>query len=226
MALFPLAVNPLAQEKTISRQQDDATPDTAQQLLAAAAILMTERNTIDVPVADVAARAGLNAALVNYYFRTKTGLHMALVRRDAAQAVADMKKLLASNMSAPDKMRRHLAAMIRTFFRYPYLYRLLRALLRNADSKAARELTEFFSQPVVETQAAILAEGAASGDFRPVDPMMFHLCVTGACDHLFAESSTLRYTFGVKQIDEDLCNRYADSVTDLLMNGVIDHKRA
>lgn len=202
------------------RRADAETADTAQQLLAAAAALMSERNTIDVPVADVAARAKLNAALVNYYFRTKTGLHIALVKRDAAQAVAEMERLLALDLPAEEKMRRHLSGMIRTFFRFPYLYRLLRALLRDADSTVAREITEFFNRPVVETQRAILAEGVAAGEFRAVDPMFFHLCAVGACDHLFTEQSTLRWTFGVETVDEDLCRRYADGAVDLLMNGL------
>ncbi|MFZ2872209.1 TetR family transcriptional regulator [Zavarzinia sp.] len=211
----------MARESTQRHKADNRTSETAEQLLLAAAALMTERNTIDVPVADVASRAGLNAALVNYYFRTKTGLHIALVRRDAAQSVAEMQRLLATDLPPAEKMRRHLTGIIRTFYRCPYLYRLMRALMRDADSKAARELSEFFSRPVVETQKAIIAEGVATGAFRPIDPMMFHLCAIGACDHLFAESSTLRYTFGVTEIDQDLCNRYAETAVDLLMNGFL-----
>lgn len=211
----------MARDVTLRQKSEHAPSETAEQLLLAAAALMTERNTIDVPVADVAARAGLNAALVNYYFRTKTGLHIALVRRDAAQAVAEMKKLLATDLPPAEKMRRHLTGVIRTFYRCPYLYRLMRALVRDSDSAAARELTEFFSQPVVETQKAIIAEGVAAGQFRPIDPMMFHLIAIGACDQLFAESSTLRYTFGLDHIDEDLCNRYAETAVDILLNGFL-----
>ena len=211
----------MVRESQTRRPHPAPRSETADQLLAAAAALMTERNTIDVPVADVAARAGLNAALVNYYFRTKTGLHIALVRRDAEVAVAEMNRLLATGLPPAEKMRRHLTGIIRTFQRCPYLYRLMRALLRDADSKAAREIVEFFSKPVIETQKAILQEGIASGAFRPVDPMMFHLCAIGACDQLFAEQSTLRWSFGVAAIDDDLARSYGEFVVDLLMKGFL-----
>lgn len=211
----------MVNDRSASRRPEGEQAETAQQLLHAAAALMTERNTIDVPVADVAARAKLNAALVNYYFRTKTGLHIALVKRDAAQAVDEMKRLLASGLPPAEKMRRHLSGMIRTFYRYPYLYRLMRALMRDKGQEVAREIAEFFNRPVVETQRAILAEGVADGTFRDIDPLFFHLSAVGACDHLFAESSALRWTFGIETVDEDMCQRYAAAAVDLLMGGLL-----
>jgi len=194
-------------------------PETREQLLLAASALMTERNTVDVPVGEVAARAGVNAALVNYYFRTKTGLWLELVRRDAQVALHDLDRLMALDLPPAEKLRRHIAGMIKTFFRFPYLHRLLRELLRDADTRNARELNEFFTKPVLEAQIAMIKAGVEQGDLRPIDPMVFYFAVNGVCDHLFADANAMKGLFGIKRLDEATCARCAEQAADLLMNG-------
>ena len=68
------------------------------QLLMAASSLMIEKETIDIPLGEIAQRAGLNSALVSYYFGGKEGLLMALAKRDTAQAVREMDALMATGL--------------------------------------------------------------------------------------------------------------------------------
>ena len=49
---------------------------------------MAERDTIDVTIAEIAARAGANVALVSYYFNGRDGLMLALAKQDARRAAA------------------------------------------------------------------------------------------------------------------------------------------
>jgi AcrR family transcriptional regulator len=201
---------------------------TREQLLDAAGALMIERDTVEVSISDIAARAGVNSALISYYFKGKQGLLIALARRAAEVALAELDALMAADLSPTDKMRKHLAGIINTFFLYPYLNRLLWALARDASSEGAHDMTAFFAKPVADAQRRLIEEGVAAGEFRPVDPMLFHFAAFGACEYLFAGTTMLRLVFGVGGVDDALRRQYVETVTDMLMNGYLtaDNKPA
>jgi AcrR family transcriptional regulator len=194
---------------------------TREQLLDAAGALMIERDTVELSISDIAARAGVNSALISYYFKGKQGLLIALARRAADVALAELDALMASDLSPTEKMRRHLAGVINTFFLYPYLNRLLWTLARDASSRGARDMTSFFAKPVADAQRRLIQDGVAAGEFRPVDPMLFHFAAFGACEYLFAGTTMLRLVFGVGGVDDALRRRYVETVTDMLMNGYL-----
>ena len=191
-------------------------------LLRAAAKLLNERNTIDLSLSELAERSGLNSALVKYYFGNKEGLMLALLQRDAATAIQDLERLLALDIPPRDKLRQHIAGVITTFHRSPYLNRLLHAMLddRNSETDSAKKLTAFFVKPFARLQSQLLEQGVRAGEFRPVDPMFFYVSVLGACDLLFNARFTLRAVFKAPRITDQLRQRYIDHVTLLVLNGI------
>ena len=209
-----------AQEKGKARAAPQR-PAARELLLEAASAVMSERQTIDVPLSDIAARAEVNVALVSYYFGGKDGLLLALAKRDAAKALGDLDRLLSLNISPAEKLRRHLAGVIRTFFRYPYLYRLLAALMRDSSEENAREITTFFAAPLARTAKEVMEAGIADGTIRPVDPDLFYMAALGTCEQIFANRSILKFVHGVEEIDEALQRRYAAVVLEVLMHGYL-----
>jgi hypothetical protein len=62
-------------------------------------------------------------------------------------------------------MRLHVAGIIKTYTRYPYLNRLIHTLLTNSHEKITREIADFFVKPLVDSQSKILpAPTAAEAD--------------------------------------------------------------
>jgi TetR/AcrR family transcriptional regulator len=192
-----------------------------EQLLAAAGAVMTEQDTIDVPLAEIAQRAGVNVALVSYYFGGKDGLLLALAKRDAEHALAGLEALMALDLGPAAKLRKHVAGIVRGFFRHPYLNRLLRALMRDSDSAAAREIAQCFAAPIAEALRRLLEEGVRRGELRPVDPMLFHFALLGACESLFSGRTILKHVHGIEAIDEALQQRYAELIADTLIAGCL-----
>ncbi len=187
-----------------------------ERLLEATASLIIERESIDIPLADIAARSGLNAALVKYYFGAKNGLFIALLRRDAEQALKQMDMLLAMRTQASTKMRLHLRGIMRAYRRSPYLNRLLHALLNGSDGETVHEIHSMIVKPVMECQRRILEEGAATGEFRVVDPMLFYLSAIGACDQFMHTDRVLALSSG-DVAPPDFSERYISFVEDMVL---------
>ncbi len=72
---MPNPCDPRPRHQTAQPQQSV----TAAKLLKAAGELMTERNSIDISLSELAKKSGINAALVKYHFGNKDGLLLALL---------------------------------------------------------------------------------------------------------------------------------------------------
>lgn len=191
-----------------------------EQLLAAASDLMRERDSLDISLIDLARRAQVNSALVKYYFGNKHGLLTALLDRDLSMAIEQLRALVARDIAPAHKMRLHLAGLIKIYFRFPYLNRLLMATIRDGSDERGHDIAARFLTPIYEAYERMLAEGVAAGEFRKVDPKFFYFTVIGACDQIFSARSVLRYVHGVGEIDDDLRRAYAQHTTEMIMAGL------
>jgi AcrR family transcriptional regulator len=193
-----------------------------EQLLDTASGLMSDRHSIDVSLSEIAEHSGLNSALVKYYFGNKEGLLLALVEREAAAAVRDVKTLLQLDLPPTQKLRRHIAAIINNFFRRPYLNRLLHSFLdeRKAETSSARQVHRSFVKPLLELQSELLAQGVRAGEFKPIDPVLFYVSVLGACDHLFNARYVLRVAKRGALLTDELRERYVEHVCDVFIHGL------
>ena len=189
-------------------------------MLDGAAALIIETGRIDISLAEIANRAGLNSALVKYYFGSKTGMLVALARRDAARALSEMDQLLRKPVTAAEKMRLHLRGIMEAYRRSPYLNRLLHALLRGADREAAEELQQHLVRPVIACQSRILAEGVRLGEFREVDARIFYLSAIGACDQFMQAEGLLDLRKDTVEVIA-FQNRYIEHVVGMVLASLL-----
>lgn len=202
-------------------QRRDEAQSSANLLLNATSALMAERNSVDVTFADISERSGLNSALIRYHFGSKAGLFKALLERDAGGSIPDLDALVASDMTAAKKLRYHVSGIVRLYFRYPYMNRLVWSLSSELESETARYIAERFTRPLADAQRAILEQGLREGTFREIDPMLFYFSVVGACDHLFHARHSLKFAFGIDEISDDLCRRYESHIASILLESVM-----
>lgn len=194
---------------------------TKDRLIAAAREIMIERNAVDFSLQEVAARSGLNSALVKYHFGNKDGLLIAILEQDAGQAVAQMRRLASLDISATAKLEAHVKGVIETYYRYPYMNRLVHLMMHERGALSAEQVARFFVTPLVAFQRDLLEAGMASGEFRKVDPIFVYHSVIGACEHLFSSRLAMGRVFGAVPIDDDLCRRYTTHVVDLVCRGLL-----
>lgn len=190
-------------------------------LLEATSILMRDADDLHVPLADIAAHTGLNAALVRYYFKGKDGLLRALLERDTGTSLTELDHLLAMDIKPSKKLRYHLAGLINTYHTYPYLSRLMIKLLQEGSEDERQKIADRFLKPIANFYETVVKEGRAIGEFRDIDPKLLYFNVIGMCDHLFSSRASLHYCYGIDEVDETLKRQYIDQVVTILLKGVL-----
>lgn len=202
-----------------------AAPDTyseaREQLLATASAIMRETDTVDISLAQLSRRSGLNSALVKYYFGNKAGLMKSLLERDMSTIIHSVDALVAKDLDPEAKLRRHISAVVDRFYEVPYIQRLLMRLIRESDVAEAQRIADTYLRPIYAAYDRLIGEGVDAGVFRPVDPQLFYFSVTGAADRFFAARLFMRYCFGEDSLSEELRDRYRAHLTDFIMAGLL-----
>ena len=192
-----------------------------EQLLEAASQIMREGDTIDLSLSELSLRAGLNSALVKYYFGNKNGLMLALLDRDMGKIVVDLNALVAKDMPPEEKLRRHISGVIDTYYTFPYLNRLMMRMVRDAAPIEAARIAERYLKPLSDAYDVLIADGVKAGKFRPVDPQLFYFSVTGAADRFFSARLVLRHCYDQHDISPEMRDAYREHTIALIMRGLL-----
>ncbi|WP_338466855.1 TetR family transcriptional regulator [Novosphingobium sp. ZN18A2] len=208
-----------ARKSAATRQPRENSRET---LLDATSALMRELDTVEVGIVDIAARAGVNHAMIRYFFGSKEGLMFALLDRDVEKRIRQLDRLFALDVTPTERMRIHLRGIMDTYYEIPYLNRLIQRMVREADPVRVEHVAEELLKPIAQAQHRIIEEGVKAGEFRPIDPKLFYFNTIGSADGLYANRFTLSAVFGdVPHFDPQLHARYRDQTVDTLMRGLL-----
>lgn len=207
---------------TESDKQAGEVPAGARELLLqTASDIMREGDIVDISLSELSLRSGLNSALVKYYFGNKAGLMKALLDRDMAGIVHAVDALMAKDMPPEVRLRRHIGAVVDTYFKTPYLNRLLMRLVRESDDDEARRIADSYLTPLSRAYDKLIKDGVRRGVFRNVDPQMFYFTTTGAADRFFASRLVLKHCYDTDTLTEELRDRYREHCIDFIMAGIL-----
>ncbi len=203
------------------RAVSEAPPGAREHLLETASTIMREGDIVDISLSELSLRSGLNSALVKYYFGNKAGLMRALLDRDMDGIVHSVDALMAKDMAPDVRLKRHIGAVVDTYFKTPYLNRLLMRLVRDSDENEARRIADSYLAPLNKAYDRLIADGIKQGLFRNVDPQLFYFTVTGAADRFFSARLVLRHCFDTDTLTEELRDRYREHCIDFIMAGIL-----
>lgn len=191
------------------------------QLLEAASDIMRSGDTIDLSLSELSAKAGLNSALVKYYFGNKNGLMLTLLERDMTRIVHDLDALIKKEMPAAEKVRLHIGKVIDTYYDYPYLNRLLMRMVRDNPAKEAANIAKEYLVPISKSYDKLINDGIKEGVFLDIDPQMFYFTVTGAADRFFSARLVLHHCYGQADITDKMRDDYREHTIELIMRGIL-----
>jgi TetR/AcrR family transcriptional regulator len=192
---------------------------TREKLLTAAHDLLYDRMGGAASISEICARADVNVAMVKYCFGSKDGLLDALLERVLAHLTSEIETLAELDLAPGEKLRRHVAAIVRNYVRYPYVNRLMNERLMSMEPDAVDRLSSIFAVPARDWYAQLLRDGEREEGWRPIDPTLFFFTVVGVCEFLFAGRALLERGFD-ERMDAELVERFSAHATELVTSGV------
>jgi TetR/AcrR family transcriptional regulator len=145
-------------------------------LVAAGAALFGETGYDGISIEDVAARAGVNKALISYHFGGKRGLYSEILAHGFREMATRMEAVEAGAPDAPAAVRGILRAFDsfrREHPEFPGLF--MREVLSTGIEP--RVMPHFIT--IIGVMRRIAARGEREGAFRRVNPMLLHFGLIG-----------------------------------------------
>ncbi|MCC7034806.1 MAG: TetR/AcrR family transcriptional regulator [Acidobacteria bacterium] len=160
------------------RHRRSAPRDSRTDVFTAAAELFSARGFDGVGIDDIAHAARLNKAMIYYHFDSKRALYREVVH-DMLRAVGTLATEAASRLDAADRrLESFIAAFIQLADQRPWFPPLM---LREIAEGAPRLEPDTLAlmKTVFMAFSRILADGQASGLFRPINPVLAYMSILG-----------------------------------------------
>jgi TetR/AcrR family transcriptional regulator len=179
---------------------------TEQRILDAAHVVFVRRGTAGARMQDIAAAAGVNQALLHYYFRSKARLSEAVFRRAAGQLFPRVIEVMVSDAELEDKVRRVVELEIDHLSRTPYLPGYILSELAHHAERAPQLIStlmgmapEAVGPKVAKTLRRQIDARVRAGTMRPISPEQFMVNLISLCIFPFAARPMLMALFGMDQ---------------------------
>jgi 3-oxoacyl-[acyl-carrier-protein] synthase-3 len=159
--------------------------NTKERIMEVAKNLFMKKGVAGTSVRDIAKKAGINIAALNYHFRSKESLFEMIFDRTLNDTVPALQDILNSNYPLEEKIKRYIDAYFNMVIKNPQLPFFVLSVLNN-DPKKINRLKAFQSLDYTDIFARQLKEEAENGNIRRVDPNHFFINLQALLNFPFA----------------------------------------
>ncbi len=175
--------------------------DKKQQIIEAAIELFAQKGFEGTSIRDLAAKADVNVAMVNYYFGSKEKLFEALVEVKAASARGTLEELLNDKtLSSIEKIDRIIDSYIDRLFSHRKFHRLIHQELIMNQREALQDSITTLLLPNSLYIKSIINEGIENGQFKQVDVMLTMVSLIGTINQMLLSK---KYCLKLLNKDDD-----------------------
>ncbi len=202
--------------------------ETEERILDAAHAVFLRKGTAGARMQEVADEAGVNKALLHYYFRSKDGLALAVFRRALASLLPQVIGILCSAVPLEEKVRRVVEVETEELRRSPFLPGYVLGELthhpervKEAFAAAAGAQLERMGESVLTAVGRQLREEAEAGRIRSISAEELVLNLFSLVMFPFAGRPLLRVVLGVGEEGyADLLEERKERLPEFILNAL------
>ncbi len=202
--------------------QADQLPSSKEDLILQAARCVFHRNgSTGARMQEIAEEAGVNQALIHYYFRNKENLFQAVFEADLLQFFAVQAETLSSNEDLKGCIRSMVHNHMDMLGMHPYLPAFVIGEIFSQPERLDRIMQQKSGMGIVQAFYEKVAQAEAAGQIRPTDPVQLITTILGSCIHAFIAKPMIQRAH---DMDEDAYHNYLETrrefIPDLIWRGI------
>jgi TetR/AcrR family transcriptional regulator len=183
-----------------------STEETERRILDAAHAVFVRAGTAGARTLEIAKEAGVNPALLHYYFRTKERLAEAVFRRAAGQLLPAVVRILGSDAPLEDKVEQVVQVELQFLSKAPYLPAYILSELAHHPDRAPQLIAAVTGEVPVAIGTHLRSVLATQIDARvrdrtmhPISPDQFAVNLLALCVFPFAARPLFMALFGIDE---------------------------
>src|SRR5215510_13729051 len=195
-------------------------PEARARIAAAAEELFAERGFDGAAIRDIARKAGVNGAMIHYYFRNKEGLYHNLLEGAASR----VRSLLIETTGRSGSSKKRLASFVEAYTAYmlsqPNIARILyREMLTGA--KHIKQIAQQYAASNYSMLKRLITDGVERGELRDVDAELTPISLMGMVVIFQFLRPIISVALGETKYDKAFVDRVAAHTIDLFLNGAL-----
>lgn len=193
---------------------------TEQKILAAAKAVFMEQGMAGARMQDIADRAGINKALLHYYFRSKDKLFEMIFAEAVMKFLPRVNMLFEADVPLFDKIRGFVDSYITMMMDNPFLPLFVLNEVHKSPEDFIMKIWGGRTPPIMEFAAQVERE-IGLGHIRPIKPVQLMLNMVSMCIFPFVGRPIIK---GIFKIEHDqfmqLMEERKTLVADFVINSI------
>jgi TetR/AcrR family transcriptional regulator len=189
---------------TPTRTQAERADQARTRILDAAVNVFSEHGLAGARTEQIAEAAGVNKALLYYYFKSKEALYAAALEWIAEGVRASSLAVLDADASAGERFLRSTLDhfdRIHTNWRFQSLMQQEMVRLHRGEDYALTSLVDTVFKPLTARMQEVIHEGIASGELIVVDSQQIRYAALGANVFYFLSAPLMRMISGIDPLE-------------------------
>jgi len=210
------------------RESSKAESEPRRRILDAAALVFAERGFDAAGVDEIAARAGVNKAMLYYHVGDKATLYGAVTTEFIGRIRAEIERRLAGLDDPLARLRTVQRTFLDMMYAHPHYPQLMQRELADGGTHLPPEALASMAE-VMRITRSILEDGHRAGVFRAVHPLLAHLLIVSSAMFIM-NSQRLRSRLDEQRLlpadtPPDLLS-IADALADVVLHGIAVEKNS
>ena len=196
---------------------------TRRAILRAALDEFARETTAGARIDEIARAAGVNKALLYYYFHDKEQLYGAVLDYVFSELTGRLIPVLESDLRPKEKILRYAETYFDAIASIPEVPRILQQEMMRAGrdgSPHIQRIGRSYLGPIAMRLRAVLADGILAGEFRKLDPQHFSLTMVASVVFYFTCAPMLRAVFGYDPLAPEKIAERRTAVLDFITHAL------
>ncbi|HLP93410.1 MAG TPA: TetR/AcrR family transcriptional regulator [Saprospiraceae bacterium] len=204
-------------------KKENTTPDqdsTEQKIFDAAHEIFTQKGMDGAKMQEIADKAGINKALLHYYYRSKEKLYEAVVKAVMAKALPTVRQVIESELPLEEKITRFIDFYIGLISKNTFIpLFIISEINKHPDHFFENVMPKQLPQPEIFFRQ--VQEEVAAGRIRPIDPRHLIINIISLCIFPFLGKPLMRMLLGLSPEEmKKLLDQRKQEVTSFVLAGL------